>query len=104
MVAGSDADDTARNERDREGETLTPIDQGKSESDVEITRAIRRAVVAEKTFSTDARNVKIITRDGVVTLRGPVETPAEKTQIGSLAARPEGVKRVDNQIEVATQD
>ena len=103
LVAGDAADDTSRNQHDREGGTLTPIDQGSSDRDVAITRNIRKAVVAEDTLSVNAKNVKIITRDGVVTLRGPVETADERKMIETLASRSDGVKRVDNQIEVATR-
>ena len=95
-----DADDTERNERDRKDTTLTPMDQGGSEGDRTITQEIRRAVVAQDGLSTNAKNVKIITVDGVVTLRGPVKTADEKATIATLAGRTAGVKRVDNQLEV----
>jgi osmotically-inducible protein OsmY len=101
-IAASDADDSERNVRDRDGATLTPIDQGESEGDREITQRIRQAVVAQDGFSTDAKNVKIITRGAVVTLRGPVETEQEKARIEALASQAAGVQRVDNQIEIAT--
>ena len=55
------------------------MDQGGSEADTAITQQIRKAVVAQDNLSTDAKNVKIITRDGVVTLRGPVASAKEKT-------------------------
>jgi len=76
------------------------MDQGGSESDRTITQEIRRAVVAQDRFSTNAKNVKIITVDGVVTLRGPVKTADEKATIASLAGRTAGAKRVDNQLEL----
>jgi hyperosmotically inducible protein len=95
-----DADNTARNVRDREAPALTPTDQGESASDREITQQVRQAVVAHDDLSMNAKNAKIITRDGVVTLRGPVKSPAEKTRIGALAAKAPGVKRVDNQLEI----
>lgn len=100
----TDADDTARNARDRDEGALTPLDQGTSESDLAITRAVRRDVTDDDAFSMNARNVKIITRDGVVTLRGPVKTVEEKAKIEALAARTDGVRSVDNQIEVETSD
>lgn len=103
-VAANDADNTGRNERDREGTTVTPMDQGESAGDLAITQQIRKAVVANDALSTNAQNVKIITRDGVVTLRGPVKTVAEKVEIGSLASKASGVKQVDNQIEIETND
>jgi hyperosmotically inducible periplasmic protein len=108
QVAGNegqpDADDSARNVRDREGRTLTPMDQGGSEADRAITQQIRKVVVEDDDLSMNAKNVKIITVDGVVTLRGPVKTAAEKTKIASVSSKADGVKRVDNQIEVEAQD
>ena len=95
-----DADNTKRNERDADGNTLTPMDQGSSEADMTITQQIRKAVVDSEKLSTNAKNVKIITQDGVVTLRGPVKTSEEKATIASVAQKTGGVKRVDNQIEI----
>lgn len=98
--AAHDADDTARNARDSKGNTLTPFDQGGSEADREISAAIRKALVDNDQLSMNAHNVKIITRDGQVTLRGPVKSTAEKTTIANVAAKTTGVKGVDNQLEV----
>jgi osmotically-inducible protein OsmY len=97
------ADNSARNVRDRHDKTLTPMDQGGSEADRELTAAIRRALVADDSLSTDAHNVKIITQDQVVTLRGPVKNTAEKAAVAAKAQQARGVKRVDNQLEVKTQ-
>jgi osmotically-inducible protein OsmY len=99
-----DADNTGRNVRDRDGRTLTPTDQGNSESDRNITAQIRREIVANDALSTNAHNVKIITTDGIVTLRGPVKSPQEKVTVGAVAQRASGVKRVDNQLEVERAD
>ena len=68
-----DADDTGVNVRDRGTGTLTPEEQGGEAADVKVTAAIRRAIVNDHSLSVNAHNVKIITRDGIVTLRGPVE-------------------------------
>jgi hyperosmotically inducible periplasmic protein len=95
-----DADDSGRNVRDRDPGTLTPEDQGGSAADRAITQRIRKAVVADDGLSMNAKNVKIITVDGVVTLRGPVKTAFEKTRIASVSAEADGVKRVDNLIDV----
>ena len=100
--AGVDADNTGRNERDANGNTLTPMDQGESEADRTITQNIRKAVVDHDTLSTNAKNVKIITQNGVVTLRGPVKSPEEKAAIAGVAQKTGGVKRVDNQLEIET--
>ena len=95
-----DADNSARNVRDRNDKTLTPMDQGGSEADRDLTATIRRAIVADDALSTDAHNVKIITQDQVVTLRGPVKSDAEKAAVAAKAQQAKGVKRVDNQLEV----
>jgi osmotically-inducible protein OsmY len=107
VVAPADAkpaaDNSERNVRDREGTTLTPMDQGDSPADIAITQQIRKSVVARKGLSMDAQNVKIITRDGVVTLRGPVKNAQEKAAIAGVSTKTQGVTRVDNQLEIAAQ-
>ena len=67
------ADNTSKNRRDRSGETRTSGNQSNSPEDVKITAAIRRAIVKDHSLSATAKNVKIITSDGTVTLRGPVK-------------------------------
>jgi len=88
------------NQRDRDPNAKTPIDQNENETDVKITADIRKRVVDHSDFSTDAQNVKIITADGKVTLRGPVKTQAEKDEIEKIAHEVAGKDKVDNQIEV----
>jgi hyperosmotically inducible periplasmic protein len=95
------ADNTKVNERDRSAAALTPGDQGNNDLDLGITQKIRQGVVKDDTLSMSAKNVKIITTGGVVTLRGPVKSDGEKTSIGALATGVPGVKRVDNQLEIA---
>jgi hyperosmotically inducible protein len=97
---GTDPNDTGRNVRDRDGRTLTPMNQGTTEGDRSITQRIRQDLTDRDELSTDAKNVKIITVDGVVTLRGPVKTDGEKTTIAGIARKAPGVKRVDDQVEV----
>lgn len=95
-----DADNTERNVEDRDEDTLTPMDQGGSKADRDITQTIRKAVVARDDLSTNAKNVKIITRDGVVTLRGPVKNADEKKIVAKIAAKAAGAKSVDDQLEI----
>ena len=98
--AQRDVDNTAINTRDRAEEALTPGDQGTSPQDRELTRRIRRAITQNDQLSTTAKNVKIITQNGKVTLRGPVNSETERAQIASLAQTAAGPAAVDNQIEV----
>jgi hyperosmotically inducible protein len=94
------ADNSGRNVRDRSGETKTSGDQSNNKADIETTAAIRRAVMQDNSLSTTAKNVKIITADGMVTLRGAVKTEAEKASIAKDAMAAAGQARIDNQIEV----
>jgi hyperosmotically inducible periplasmic protein len=96
------ADNSGRNVRDRNDATKTSGDQSESEADRTISQNIRQAVVADDSVSTNGKNVKIITVDGMVTLRGPVKSEKEKTNIGAKAQQVAGVKSVDNQLEVAS--
>jgi hypothetical protein len=98
--ATNDVDNTRINVRDRQDQTLTPLNQGNSKADVATTAQIRKEIIAEKTMSVNAQNVKIITIDGQVTLRGPVNTAAEKRLIGGIADRSTHTGDVDNQLEV----
>ena len=95
-----DADNTGKNERDRSDETQTSGDQSNSKDDVNTTAAIRRAVVKDDSLSAMAKNVKIITANGTVTLRGPVKDDAEKAKIAELAQSAAGNAKIDNQLEV----
>lgn len=99
----TEPDNTAKNERDRSGDTKTPMDQSESRDDIKITAEIRRAIMDDNTLSMNAKNCKIVTdKSGVVTLRGPVNSQAEKDSIGAKAMAVAGVSRVDNQLEVET--
>ena len=94
-------DNTARNVRDRNSRTLTPLDQGNSQADIDTTVQIRKEIIATDGMSLNAKNVKIITVNGHVTLRGPVNTADEKRQIGDIANRIAESSNVDNQLEVS---
>lgn len=93
------ADNTAINARDRERLAPTPLDQGTSQADIDITASIRMRIV-EQPMSINAHNVKIITRDGKVTLRGPVASEKEKQFIEQVAEKAVGAKNVDSMLEV----
>lgn len=99
---GYPADNSGKNVRDRQDAALTSGDQSNSQADLKITQEIRQAVMADDALSLNAQNVKIITANGVVTLRGPVRSSAEKATVGAKAEQVAGVTRVDNQIEIAS--
>ena len=94
------ADNSARNQRDRSGETQTSGDQSNSSPDIKTTAAIRRAIMHDDSLSTMAKNVKIVAENGAVTLRGPVKSAAEKAKIVQLAQNAAQGVKIDNQIEV----
>lgn len=93
-------DNTERNVRDRSGETLTPADQSESEGDRTITQKIRQALVADDALSTNAKNIKIITIDRVVTLRGVVNSEQELNTILNKIQDVQNISKVNNLLEV----
>jgi osmotically-inducible protein OsmY len=98
----ADPTNTAVNERDRSDAYPTPDDQMANEPDMKLTQAIRQAIMDDESISMAAKNVKVITVNGHVTLRGPVKTAAEKAAIAAKAEQFAGATHVDNLIEVAT--
>ncbi len=99
-VAPQEPDNTARNVRDRDDKSLTPLDQGNGKADVDLSARIRKEIMASDRLSTNGKNVKVITRDAHVTLRGPTDSAEEKRLIGEIAGRIAGAGNVDNQLEV----
>jgi hypothetical protein len=96
-----DPTNTGVNVRDRDPDAVTPMDQSNAEQDLELTRTIRDQITSNDSLSIDARNVKVMSENGVVTLRGPVDSADEKAAIVEIATRTAGVTRVDDQLEVA---
>ena len=93
-------DNTATNERDRSGETQTSGDQSNSSTDLKITQAIRQALMKDSELSMTAKNIKIITDNGQVTLRGPVKNAQEKAKIDQLARSAAGGAKIIDQLDV----
>ena len=93
-------DNTKVNERDR-SKTAATADQGKnSTTDRDTMQKIRKAVMADKTLSTYAHNVKIISQGGKVTLKGPVRSEEEKSSIEKMATDVAGAGNVTNEITI----
>src|SRR6266436_1157296 len=93
-------DNTATNQRDRSGETKTSGDQSNSSADLKITQAIRQALMKDRELSTTAKNIKVITANGQVTLRGPVKTAQEKAKVDQIARSAAGGAQIDDQLDV----
>ena len=93
-------DNSGINVRDRNPSAMTAGQQSNAKSDVELTRQIRRAVMKDDSLSTTAHNIKIISANGAVILRGPVNSEREKAAIGKKALEIAGPDKVDNELEV----
>ena len=72
--------------------------QSNQSSDIAITRDIRRALMKDKSLSMAAHNVTIITKGGKVTLKGRVDSAAEKQTVESAASNVAGAGNVDDQL------
>ena len=90
------------NTKQNKDQTNPTADQQKmNPADRAITQKIRKAIHEDTTLSTYAHNVKIITQDGKVTLRGPVRSEEEKSNIEAKAVAVAGQGNVSNQLEIA---
>src|SRR5215211_733711 len=96
----TNADNTAVNKRDRSSETNTSGDQSNSSADLKVTQDIRRALMQDSQLSMTAKNIKVITVNGQVTLRGPVSTAQEKTKIDQIARSAAGSARIVDQLDI----
>ncbi len=94
-------DNTKTNKRDRKPGAVTADQQKMNSADRELTKKIRQAVIADKSLSTYAHNVKIVSQDGIVTLKGPVHSEAETSTIEAKAAEMAGgADKVKSEISV----
>ncbi len=93
-------DNTKMNKQDRAEGKLTTDQQGQSASDREMTKKIRQSIMHDKSLSMSAHNVKIITKDGLVTLRGPVPSDEEKQAVETKAKEVAGDKKVTDELRV----
>jgi osmotically-inducible protein OsmY len=96
------ADNTRMNSRDQGTTGDTAQSQSNAKGDRELLAAVRRSVVKDKSLSTTAHNVKILAENGVITLRGPVKSDAEKAQVEALAKQVAGVTSVQNNLDIKT--
>ena len=99
--AAGDATNAPDNTKMNKQESMTADQQKESPTDRKITQKIRQAIVKNKTISQYAHNIKIITVNGSVTLKGPVRTEKEKKIVEKAATRVAGKGNVTSEIEVA---
>ncbi|HLJ15640.1 MAG TPA: BON domain-containing protein [Bryobacteraceae bacterium] len=95
------ADNTRTNKGDASKDATTSDQQKMNPTDSAITRKIRSEIMKDKSLSTYAHNVKIITQDGKVTLKGPVRTSEEKAAVEEKAATVAGSGNVTSELEIA---
>lgn len=100
--AASDADNTEVNERDRTTTAVTADQQNQNSSDLTLTQKIRQHIMKDN-FSTYGQNVKIITVDGLVTLKGPVRSQDEQNRIMKHARMVVGDSKVKNEMSIDTE-
>lgn len=94
------ADNTSTNQRDRNASEPTADQQKENRSDRDITQQIRRSIMKDKSLSTYAHNVKIVTQNGQVTLKGPVQSEDEKRAIETKAAEVAGQDKVTSELNI----
>lgn len=100
QAATPQADNTRMNQQDRNANEPTADQQKADRSDREITQQIRKSITSDKSLSTYGHNVKVITQNGMVTLKGPVRSEEEKKAVEAKAAEVAGADKVTNEIDV----
>jgi hyperosmotically inducible protein len=98
------ADNTKVNQRDQNASEPTADQQANNRSDRDLTRQIRQAIVKDNSLSTYAHNVKIVTQDGQVTLKGPVRSDEEKRAVEAKAAEIAGQGKVTSELDVKPEN
>jgi hyperosmotically inducible periplasmic protein len=94
------ADNTKVNQQDRDPNQPTADQQSNTRSDRDITQQVRQSIMADKTLSTYAHNVKVITQNGQVTLKGPVRSDDEKSTVEAKATAVAGENKVTSELTV----
>ncbi|HMF74082.1 MAG TPA: BON domain-containing protein [Bryobacteraceae bacterium] len=100
------ADDTPpkpdNSKANKQAEGATTADQQKmNPEDRDLAKKVRKAITSDKSLSTYAHNVKVIARDGTITLKGPVRTEEEKITLEAKATEVVGAGKVTNELTVA---
>jgi hyperosmotically inducible protein len=95
------ADNSAQNVGAERKDAVTAEKQDNKKNDVEVLAQIRKAVVDDSSLSMNAKNAKILFKNGLVTLKGPVDSDAEKARVEELAKSCSSVSSVKNMLTVA---
>jgi hyperosmotically inducible periplasmic protein len=93
-------DNTKMNKQDGSENATTAQQQKETPADRDLTQQVRKAIMADKSLSTYAHNVKIISQNGTVTLKGPVRSEDEKQAIAAKATEVAGNTKVVNELNV----
>ena len=99
LSSSQQPDNTSTNKDARQG-GATADQQKETPADRELAQKIRKSIVDDAALSTNAHNVKIIVRDGLVVLKGPVQSEEEKNNIGAKAEEIAGAGKVKNHLTV----
>jgi osmotically-inducible protein OsmY len=99
--ASPPADNTKVNTRDRSEGAVTADQQKENATDRTLTQKVRQSLIRDKSLSTYAHNVKIISQGGEVTLKGPVRSDEEKQIVEAKAAEVAGTGHVRNELTIA---
>jgi osmotically-inducible protein OsmY len=94
-------DNSKTNQQDRG--SATADQQSENAGDRDLARKIRKSIIDDKNLSTYARNVKVIARNGTVTLKGPVGNDEEKSAIEAKAVEIAGAANVKNEMTVKSR-
>ncbi len=95
-----DIDFSAISMRDDAGAAILAAEEGNDKSDLRIARALREAINDDKVLASLGQNIRIESRNGEVTLRGPVNNDAQRLRLAQLALNTAGVTGVNNELDV----
>jgi hyperosmotically inducible periplasmic protein len=103
-IAQTAPDNTKVNTRDRAKDAVTADQQKENAADRDLVKKIRQSIMKDKSLSTYAHNVKVVSQGGQVTLKGPVRSEDEKRSVEAKATEIAGAGHVTNEITVAPAD
>lgn len=99
-LSSQQPDNTSTNEQNNQQGAMTADQQKETAADRDLAKKIRKSITSDKSLSTYGHNIKVIVREGIVTLKGSVQSEDEKKNIGSKAADAAGADRVQNELTV----